>query len=231
MLYKEILKFYFSLDFNQGLLPGNVAIMNPYQQGSKEVDRVMELFHKKYFNDRAPRHLILGINPGRNGAGLTGIPFTDTPALENHCEIPTSISTKETSSEFVYQWIESYGGPEKFYQNWFIGGVCPLGFLIKNKRGNWVNWNYYDDAKLKATMTPFIIENLKRQIQLCQSPKKAIILGTGKNFQFMNELNKRENLFKELIAIEHPRYVMQYKRKQLNTYLGKFINVLREIEK
>lgn len=231
MLYEEILKFYFSLDFDPRLLPEKVAIMNPYQQGSKEVDRVMELFHKKYFNDHAPRHLILGINPGRNGAGLTGIPFTDTPALEDKCEISTSINTKETSSEFIYKWIESYGGPKKFYKNWFIGGVCPLGFLIKNQRGNWVNWNYYDDAKLKAIMTPFILENLKRQIKLCQSPKKAIILGTGKNFQFVSELNKKEKLFTELIAIEHPRYVMQYKRKQLGTYLEKFNDALREVEK
>ncbi len=33
------------------------------------------------------RYLILGINPGRFGGGITGIPFTDPIRLQNICGI------------------------------------------------------------------------------------------------------------------------------------------------
>lgn len=230
MLYQKIVKFYYQLDFREELLPENVRVMNPYQQAGEEVERVMLTFHKKYFSDNRPRNLILGINPGRNGAGLTGIPFTDTPALKKNCKIETIINTRETSSEFIYKWIEAYGGPEKFYARWFIGGVCPLGFLTKNKRANWVNWNYYDSASLKKIATPFIVENLKRQIEFCKYPKTALVLGSGKNFLFMEEINQEYQFFEKLVPLEHPRFVMQYKRKSVSLYLEKFLSALKENE-
>ena len=38
-----------------------------------------------------------------------------------------------------------------FYANYFIGAVCPLGFMKDGK-----NINYYDDKKLQQAVTPFI---------------------------------------------------------------------------
>lgn len=226
MLNKAILDFYYQLKLDDALLPKGVKVMNPYTSENKEVKRVMALFHNKYFSDENPRNLIVGINPGRFGAGITGIPFTDSKALIEDCKIATKLQTNETSADFVYQFINAYGGAEKFYAKWFIGGVCPLGFLHLNEKGNWINWNYYDQKELQEAVKPFIVQQLKKQMALCGHPKKCIVWGTGKNFKFMNELNKTEKLFDEIVPLEHPRYIMQYKRKKLSEYHQKFIDTM-----
>lgn len=228
MLYQEILDFYHALSLDQSGMPDKVRVMNPYrdEETKDEVGRLLELFHKKYFNDRKPRGIILGINPGRKGAGLTGIPFTDSPALKEVCDIDTEIETRETSSEFVYKLVQAYGGPQAFYGDWFIGAACPLGFLHLNDRGNWINWNYYDQEELYEAVKPFMMEQLMQQKALCGGPESAIVWGTGKNMKYLQKLNKEYGIFKELIPLEHPRFIMQYRRKRLEEYLEKFTKVL-----
>lgn len=228
MLYRQILDFYAQLDLDEQILPEKVKVMNPYRDPNTKEDvwRLMEEFHQKYFADNKSRGLILGINPGRKGAGQTGIPFTDTPALKESCGLDTKIETRETSSEFVYKLVDSYGGPQEFYQNWFIGAACPLGFLQLNDRGNWINWNYYDQEDLYEAVKPFMKEQLLKQKELCGGPETAIVWGTGKNMKYLQKLNKEFGIFQELVPLEHPRFVMQYRRKRLQEYLDKFIEVL-----
>ncbi|MEZ5022001.1 MAG: DUF4918 family protein [Chitinophagales bacterium] len=62
-------------------------------------------------------------------------------------------------------------------------------------------------------MEPFIIEKLKEQIAFGTDTSIAFCLGTGKNFKYLNTLNKREKFFEKIIPLEHPRYVVQYKSK------------------
>lgn len=224
---QAILEFYRKLDLDENLLPAKVRVMNPYRENNDEVNRLLEAFYRKYYHDEKARGLILGINPGRLGAGQTGIPFTDTPALREHCELKTNIETRETSSEFVYQMISAYGGPERFFKDWFIGAACPLGFLHHNEKGNWVNWNYYDEEELYLAVKDFMIEQLKRQKELCGNPKTAVVWGTGKNFKYLSKLNKEAKLFEKLIPLEHPRYILQYKRRQVDAYILKFLGILQ----
>jgi uracil-DNA glycosylase len=66
------------------MLPQNIKIMNPFKENQKIIP-ISSSFYEKYYNDNNPRHLILGINPGRFGAGVTGIPFTDTKRLADKC--------------------------------------------------------------------------------------------------------------------------------------------------
>lgn len=228
MGYKAILDFYRHLDLDENLLPAKVRVMNPYLENNEEVDRLLETYYRKYYNDQAPRGLILGINPGRLGAGQTGIPFTDTPALREHCGIETSIETRETSSEFVYQMVAAYGGPESFFKDWFIGAACPLGFLHHNDKGNWVNWNYYDEEELYLAVKDFMIEHLKLQKELCGNPKTAVVWGTGKNLKYLTKLNKEATVFEKLYPLEHPRYILQYKRRHVDLYIEKFLSVLKQ---
>ena len=105
---------------------------------------------------------IFGINPGRFGAGLTGISFTDPIRLELVCGIKNDLKKKpEPSSRFVYKVIEAYGGVEKFYNDFYVTAVSPLGFT---EDGN--NLNYYDYKSLVAAAEPFIIDSIKKQISL-----------------------------------------------------------------
>ena len=115
------------LRFNDGLrlkakLPDSIQVMNPFKdENALLINKLTSLFYNKYYNDNNSRKLILGINPGRLGAGLTGIPFTDTKRLSAECGIRTDeISSHEPSSVFVYEVINAYGGPKRFYKDFFI---------------------------------------------------------------------------------------------------------------
>lgn len=208
-------------------LPDGIRIMNPFIE-SPEALRVSEIFYRKYYNDNQPRKIILGINPGRFGAGITGIPFTDTKRLSDKCGIRADgFSSHETSSVFIYDMIESFGGPEKFYSTYYINSVCPLGFVKINNRGKEVNFNYYDDWDVASRVTELIVFSLQDQLTMGIDTGKAYCLGTGKNFKFLKKLNDTLRLFKEIIPLEHPRYIMQYRLRDKDKYIANYLDVLK----
>lgn len=214
-----------SLLFNRPL-PDGIRIMNPFME-SPEAMEISSSFYSKYYNDNKRRRLILGINPGRHGAGLTGIPFTDTKRLEEVCHInPRGLSSHEPSSVFVYDVISSYGGAEKFYSDFFINSVCPLGFVKTNSRGNEVNYNYYDSRELTGVAEPFIIDSLRNICSMGIDTRVVWCLGTGKNYKYLTDLNKRVKLFDTIVALEHPRFIMQYRSKEADMFVSKYMNLL-----
>ena len=78
-------------------------------------------FYEKYYNDNNERYAFFGINPGRFGGGVTGIPFTDPIRLEKICGIPNDFEKKqELSSVFIYDMIDAFGGAAKFYKRFYI---------------------------------------------------------------------------------------------------------------
>ncbi|MFN3839476.1 MAG: uracil-DNA glycosylase family protein, partial [Cyclobacteriaceae bacterium] len=118
MLADKILDFLKSLNLKTKLPPG-VKAMNPYQDAS--AFELCRAFYNKFYNDKQARTLILGINPGRFGAGLTGIPFTDPVKLETVCGIKNDLTKKtELSAEFISAMLEAYGGAKSFYTKFSI---------------------------------------------------------------------------------------------------------------
>src|SRR5690606_778635 len=138
--------------FNQNLkyigkLPKGFQVMNPYLD-NPETLIVMQQFYHKYYGDHNKRRFLIGINPSRHGAGVTGVPFTDTKRLAAACGIEMKTAhTHEISSVFMYDMIEAYGGPKLFYHDFYINSPFPLA-IIRNVKGKWVNANYYDDPEL-----------------------------------------------------------------------------------
>lgn len=224
----KVISFFKELDFN-GSLPHGISIMNPYRE-NPEIIPVISQFYTRFYNDNLHRHLILGINPGRFGAGATGIPFTDTKRLDEKCglSIP-GLRTFETSSVFVYEMIDCYGGPERFYSDFFISAVVPLGFTSFNKRGKQVNYNYYDSKKLTGAVYGFIVDNLAIQLKFGIEREICFCLGTGQNYKFLLHLNNELKLFERIVPLEHPRYIMQYKSKQKKYYIAKYIEEFRKL--
>jgi hypothetical protein len=220
----RIMKFNRNLSFT-GKLPAGIAVMNPFRENPLVLD-VANAFYQKFFADNHERHLILGINPGRLGAGATGIPFTDPKRLASNCgiEIP-GIQTHEPSSVFVYKVIDAFGGPEIFYQRFYISSICPLGF-IKEAEGKMTNYNYYDSPALMKSVRPFVVKSLKQQLDFGVNRKECFCFGTGKNFKFIHELNEEYHFFEKVTALEHPRYIMQYKSKEMDFYLDHYLNTL-----
>lgn len=218
--------FHKKLVYTGALLPPGIRIMNPFLE-SREAMRVTKEFLGKYFDDNNPRRLILGINPGRLGAGLTGVPFTDPKRMISECGIDyKGVMAHEPSSVFVYEMISAFGGAEKFYREYYINSPCPLGFTSVNGIGREVNYNYYDSLELQEAVKPFMIESMRKLISLGVKTDRAYCLGTGKNARFLNQLNEQYGFFDELIALEHPRYIMQYKSREKEIYIRKYLEVL-----
>ena len=215
----RIIHFYKSLEI-PGPLPDGIQVMNPYDR--EDVLDACTRFYEKYFNDNKGRRLILGINPGRFGAGVTGIPFTDPIRLEKVCGIKNNFEKKpELSSDFVYRMINRMGGPEHFYRHYYIGAVSPLGFIKNGK-----NYNYYDSNELFHHLKKFILKSLVEQVGLGINSRKCFCLGQGKNFEYLQALNNDLKLFSEIVPLPHPRWVMQYRRKKLNEILEQTVHAL-----
>jgi hypothetical protein len=225
----KIISFNKNIVFS-GQLPKNVSIMNPFKE-NKEALQISTKFYKKFYNDTNKRHLILGINPGRFGAGVTGVPFTDTKRLLEECGLKfDGKSTHEPSATFIYEMINAYGGVEKFYSKFYIHSVCPLGFTIINDKGKEINYNYYDSKELTDSVYDFIIENLKKQISFGISTDVCFCFGTGKNVNFLKKINEEFRFFQKIVPIEHPRFIMQYKSKSKQFYLDKYLEELGKVK-
>lgn len=217
MLSNKILNFLFNLQFPFDL-PVGVEVMSPFS--AEETARIVSLFYNKYYNDSNPRYCIIGINPGRFGGGVTGIPFTDPMRLEKECEIKNNWPRKqELSSVFVYDMINAFGGPEAFYNKFYFTAVSPLGFVRGGK-----NLNYYDDKILAEKIVPFAVECFRMQIAWGLQTSVAFCLGEGTNYKFLSRLNTTYRLFDKIIPLSHPRFIMQYKLKTKDDYINKYLH-------
>ena len=201
-------------------LPPGVDILWPY--GSREVRRVISAFYAKYFGDENERIFLVGINPGRFGAGVTGLCFTDPVRLNRDCGISHDLSGgRELSSDFVYRMIAAFAGPEVFYRRFYLTALSPVGFLRDGR-----NLNYYDVNGLPQGLDAWMAESMERQILAGACRKVAFSLGRGANFRFMAAFNDRHRFFDRIEPLPHPRWVMQYRRKRLDEFIAVYVHAL-----
>lgn len=224
---EKAISFFNSLEF-KGRLPEGIHIMNPFRE-NQYVLPLVKSFFLKFYNDGYPRHLILGINPGRFGAGSTGIPFTDTIRLAEKCGLTIpAMRTFEPSSAFIYEMIDAYGGVEDFYSRFYISAISPLGFT-KGGKNEQVNYNYYDSRQLTEAVSGFMKESLEKQLEFGIVRDVCFCLGAGKNFKYLLELNERHGYFGKIVPLEHPRFIIQYKSKQKQLYISKYVEEFRRV--
>lgn len=222
---EQVIEFNKNLHY-RGKLPDDFMVMNPYLDNPETLE-VMKQFYRKYYNDSNRRKFLLGINPSRHGSGVTGVPFTDTKRLESICGIKmTSAYTHEVSSVFVYDMIAEYGGAGEFYRDVYINSPFPLAIVRKSKSG-WVNANYYDDKALFNEVKDFMIDSLKNHLSLNLDTSEVFIMGK-KNADFIGKINQEANLFEKMTVLEHPRYIQQYKSKEKQLYIDKYILALKK---
>lgn len=213
---QKVIDFYGDFSVPKRLFPSKVKVLNPH--ANPETHDLMAEFYGKFFSDARKRIFIFGINPGRFGGGNTGVQFTDPVALEEKCGIKNKLAKKrETSSRFIYDAIDLWGGARKFYKSFFLTAVFPLG-LVRDG----LNFNYYDDPKFLPKIKLLIVESMKQQIEFGADPRSVIVLGTGKNLKVFRSINDEHGFFSHVYALEHPRFIMQYRKKQLKKYLKKY---------
>lgn len=216
---EKAIDFYTHLKIDSEL-PEGVGVLDPYL--NPEAQSIIHSFFNKYYRDGDERIVILGINPGRFGAGITGITFTDPIRLDEVCGIPNSFEKRsELSSRFVYEVIHAIGGAEEFFSRFYLSAICPLGFIRSGK-----NLNYYDDRELEGALKEFILSTLNRQIQMGIRRDFAICLGEGKNYKYLRKLNQEQGIFDEILALPHPRWVMQYRYKSKDEYIQSYLEAL-----
>lgn len=221
---KQILDFYFTLP-KELPLPNGAETIYPFD--NVETKRVMQTFFNKYYDDNRPRTYLVGINPGRLGSGITGIGFADGYHLEKYCDIPNSFDKRvEISAAFMFEVMEAYGGVETFYKDFFFTTVMPLG-LLKNDK----NYNYYDDLQTQKVLEPFIEETLLKQMSFPQAKPNIICIGQGKNLKYLKAFNDKHQCFESIDVLPHPRWVMQYRRKDKQKYIDAYLEVFERMMK
>jgi hypothetical protein len=217
MFSKKAIKYFRNIE-PPAILPAGVEILNPY----KDRMYLVEEFYNHFFNDDKPRVFIFGINPGRFGGGLTGISFTDPVALRNFCGIENDLGNKrELSSEFIYMMIERFGGTEEFFRSCYLTALFPFA-LLKNKK----NYNFYDDKETFKRLLPSLKESVEKQSSFGAGKDKVISLGL-KNAGILSLINDELKLFKRIEVLEHPRFIMQYKRKSVDDFIRKYIKAIK----
>ena len=207
-------------------LPEGFKIINPFNGSNKnQINEINKNFYNMYYNDNNSRRLIIGSSPARRGTAVTGIPYEDAEHLQNTTGIYIDdFYINKSSSNFLYDVIEKYGGSEKFYSKFYMNFVCPLGIVRINSKGNEVNCNYYESKKVQKLLYPFMLESIKKQIDFGLDTSVAYCIGSGENYAFLTKLNEEYHLFKKIIPLEHPRFIMQYNSRRKDEFIKKYLD-------
>lgn len=220
MFSDKILQFLFNVKL-PFILQNGVEVLDAHQR--EDVRQACTAFYKKFYSDNNKRHALIGINPGRFGGGITGIPFTDPIRLEKNCGIHNDFQKKqELSSVFIYDMIEAYGGSKAFYQRFYITAMSPLGFIKDGK-----NLNYYDDKVLLNDIQPFIIDCMQQQIAFGLKTDICFCIGEGENLKYLQKLNNVHKWFNRIETVPHPRFVMQYRLKRKAEFIQLYMEKLK----
>ncbi|MCC3154541.1 DUF4918 family protein [Hymenobacter sp. BT770] len=202
-------------------LPHGVESLSPFREPA--VYELLSKFSAKYYADAQPRVAMLGINPGRLGMGRTGVAFTDPGALTEFCGIAHDLPRQrpELSTQFIYQVVSEMGGPAAFYQHFYLGSVYPLVLVREG-----LNYNYYDSPAVIKALWPDMRLSLRQQVQeLGLRTDVAVSLGK-RNGTFLQRLNDELGMFEKIIVLDHPRYLMQYRRRDLAANVDHYVKTL-----
>jgi hypothetical protein len=223
------------LQFNEGLakttleLPPGFAVINPFNGPQKErVREVTTAFYNKYYDDDKPRRLVLGSSPARRGTGVTGVPFEDAKLLESDTGVDVDgYAVSRPSAGFLHDVISRYGGRGKFYADFIMSFVCPLGLVRTNPKGKEVNCNYYENKRLLGLLHSFLVDTLERQLTFGTDTSVCYCIGSGENFAFLSKVNEDQRFFRKIVPLEHPRFITQYNRDREEEFAEKYLSAFR----
>ncbi|ULQ52222.1 uracil-DNA glycosylase family protein [Flavihumibacter fluvii] len=216
---ESAISFFASLSIPENL-PEGVVPLFPYND--PPVKELVRKFYTRFFSDTNLRFMLVGINPGRFGAGITGINFTAPRQLREDCGISHELgNSSELSAEFIYSVINAFGGAKAFYRHFYLAAVSPVGFVQNGK-----NLNYYDDPRLMASILPYALDCMQRQLRFGVHRTVAICIGGDKNYKFLKAMNEAGNFFAEILTVPHPRFILQYRRSSQESYIQQYLSAL-----
>jgi hypothetical protein len=113
-------------------------------------------FYQSYVYPHQQQIALCGINPGRLGAGKSGIPFVDCAFLSEL--LGEYVGNDVERSARFFRDVVSHFGPKKFYSTIHVTNISTYGFR-KGRR----NLNYYD---LDDDLVGLILKGFAREMQL-----------------------------------------------------------------
>ena len=174
-------------------------------------------FHKKYVEPNSPKIVICGINPGRNGAGLTGIPFIDFASLSQMLPCIKK-NDWEQSANFFFSIIQEFG-IETFYRNFHVTNISWFGFSRIDKSKN---VNYYE---IPTEIQKYLINKFVEEMAFI-NPDYIIPLAEHVSWE-LDSLKKQDKIKAKIgTRLNHPAWVMAHRRKDLNTWRKKYVDTL-----
>ena len=103
--------------------------------------------------------------------------------------------------------------------------------LLREKAGKDLNYNYYDSRALMESILDFVVRSWKQQLDFGIERDICYCLGTGKNSRYLSDLNKKHHFFGQVVPLEHPRFIMQYKSRSKQFYIESYLEKFRMIHK
>jgi hypothetical protein len=101
--------------------------------------------------------------------------------------------------------------------------LYPLAIIKDGK-----NCNYYDSKELINTFIPELYSSVNKQISF--GGRRDVVISFGKkNGGFLKQINHKMKLFDRIEILEHPRFIMQYKRKYLRKYISDYLEVMNKL--
>ena len=152
MILQDILKnkYIDSGEIESLLKNSNIQVLRGFLDNWNAIRK----FNNQFYGNKHPKTVLCGINPGKLGAGKTGIPFVDFTSLSKMIEGVDRDDT-ERSAQFFYDIVQELGVCE-FYRSFYVTNVSWVGYVRNEK-----NVNYYD---LPVAAKAFVYEMFKLEM-------------------------------------------------------------------
>ncbi len=68
---------------------------------------------------------------------------------------------------------------------------------------------------------------MQKQLTFGLHTNKCFCIGEGENLKYLTALNNKHGWFNTIQPLPHPRFIMQYKLKQKEKYVGDYVERLK----
>lgn len=211
ILKNNLIKYLEDVKFNARLSDNNIEIIREFENNYELIDK----FFVKYYGKLLPDCVICGINPGKNGAGKTGIPFIDFATLSKLLPGVENFNVEPTAT-FFYDIISAFGA-DNFFNKFYVTNFSSVGYIKNDK-----NFNYYDG--LPDELVKLIEKNFLSEMEIIK-PKIIVSLGEDVHNR-IKRLFPTDNVKK--IRLPHPLYIIRNSNSK-NKWKEIYISTLNEV--
>lgn len=204
-------RYLLNSEFTTSLNKQNITILRDFESNMENIQK----FCDKYYSNGVPFRVICGMNPGRLGAGKTGIPFIDFNSLSKLLD-DVSNEDSEKSAGFIFDVIEEFGR-ERFFDNFYLTNFCSVGFMK-----NGANYNF--DC-LPNQLLEIVKNNFYEEMEVVK-PKSVLSLSVSVQNSVCTLL-QNATILKE--RLPHPSWVMTYRSKSADKWKGKYLSTMEKL--